>query len=396
MTVVFVGHGGRQEGSDIQVPPGVNVKFFVDFDLSLSSINGESVLSRMEFDNPNQTYVPGTPDAPNMIPNYVLVPLESDELQRDLTVGTDLSKVVFTEAQTRLCTTPGVCQTLPEHTCSGVLGQAAGRGETDVVFLACRGVIGADAGTGARLGAEGEDESVRPEVLEWVRDFLVRATNDPAAAALEWDGLPDATKAMMLNVPRVRAWSEERERTNPSAPAAVQEALRFLESHGARALADWADQWDPTQWSIAMADPTVAEGYQRGLSERQAAEREELLGGPGQVSDDPVAPLVETVKGEVAALASASAGLTGTDGDGELIAQLTQAFTAFMGDVDALQRLAEQGAQQQLLSTAIGVYQQGADAANALAIYSEGPDSETLAVFQTAIAGTAQWAQSLG
>lgn len=400
MAIVFVGHGGRQEGNDIPVPPGVTVKFFVDFDMNMSPINVETVLSRREFGSPNQEYVRGGGDVPALVPNYSLSPLKSEELQADLSSAMTLDGVIWTEVRTKLCLTPEVCAPLPAHTCDGILGQAARAGEVEVVFLACRGVIGRGDPMSSRLGAPGEDdESVQPELLEWARDFLARAALDQGAAATEWDSLPEATRAMLMNLRSVRAWSENRERTAPSEPAALLEARRYLESHGDVALADWADQWDDTQWRVIGSDPAIREAYERGRREREAlrhaAEREELLGDRVGGSGDELAVAAARAKEQAAAFASAVALLTGTDDDAEAVAGLGGLYGTLMEQVVLVQGLGEARGRTDVLSAAANSYNAGASAGQALAVYGEGPDADNLAELATAVGTFAEWVASI-
>jgi Putative adhesin Stv domain len=392
MAIVFVGHGGRNPGDNIDVPPGVTIKFFVDYDLNLDPSNVEAVLSRRDFGSPNQTYVRGTGTTPNKVPNYELGPLSSDELQVDMSAARSLEGVVWTEDDTWLCADPATCGSAGPHTCSGLLGQAATAGDNEVIFLACRGVVGAGSPMSSRLGKPGTDDSVVPELDTWVSDFLARAALDPAAAAQEWDSLPQGTKATLMTYNNIRAWSENREATDPSAPAAVLEAKNYLESHGALALADWVDTWDDTQRSVALADKDVRAGYQQGLRERDQQNRREL--GLTDERASGIAPEIVTAREQFASFAGAVDALTGTDADADPVAALGEAYGGLMGQLQVVQGLAEASGDQDLYATAVNTFDTAASVGPALAVYGESMDGESLAALSSSVEALGKWVAS--
>jgi hypothetical protein len=87
--------------------------------------------------------------------------------------------------------------------------------------------------------------------------------------------------------------------------------------------------------------------------------------------------------------------LQGNEDDADAVAALALAMGTFMTDVDAMQQLAGRPGAEDLLPTAVGLYNQGAGAATGMALYQENLDPDALAELRQSMEGVTAWAKSL-
>jgi hypothetical protein len=143
---------------------------------------------------------------------------------------------------------------------------------------------------------------------------------------------------------------------------------------------------------MVLDDPELSAAYNRSSVKR--AERLALIEHQRKVLEEIQAP-IENLQKQAAEIGGAVSLLTGTDSDSDPISALTQAFGSLMDVVGVVQNLADKEGLMTVLSQAVIVYQNGANAANALAVYSEGYDSDNLSKLKTTLDTLVQSAATL-
>ncbi|HEX9260406.1 MAG TPA: hypothetical protein VF855_12775 [Acidimicrobiales bacterium] len=263
MTMVVMGHGARDPGrGNTFVPAGTSLKFYSNFDENMFFTNGLAALSDGGFGNPNETV------EDDDVANYILEAVEDWQMQRYLTVDRSGADLYFVgerlPANSALCTTPAQCRTAGVHSCAGVLGVAARAGETEVVFLACRGALGGPGQGTQGMGEGGTDTTYKDELDEWVTNFVGLTQSDPDAAARQWDGLPQGTQAILMEYTRVQEWSYRREAKRLLAEEGPETLARFVDSQG---------RVDERLKTELMGDADIAEAYWVGYGRRIVSEQ---------------------------------------------------------------------------------------------------------------------------
>lgn len=115
--------------------------------------------------------------------------------------------------------------------------------------------------------------------------------------------------------------------------------------------------------------------------------------GLDKVETDPVSQQASEVQQQAYEIAGVAARLVGGSADSEVVSQLEQAIPQLMNDAQALQNLA--AGRTDLLRAAVSVYQQGAEFATQVAMYSETYDPGSLPALQKGAQGLAQAAAGL-
>ncbi|MGH9268016.1 MAG: putative adhesin, partial [Acidimicrobiales bacterium] len=199
MTTIVRAHGGWDNAGWTFVPDGATIKFFSDNNENLITANALSVLAKGNFSNANQTYGPGNTsnDEPAWVPNYELEARSSGEMQRDLSAFAEGADLVFVgddlKSPIKLCEdTTGQCKD-GVHECSGVLGQVK---DTDIVYLACRGIV-TDADSTSTEGV-GAPEERSTETLDFIREMYGLWATDKDAFETRFDQLDQARQAEVM------------------------------------------------------------------------------------------------------------------------------------------------------------------------------------------------------
>ncbi len=405
------------------------IRYYSKADENLYQANEMGLLSRADLGmgDPNDRYAAGA-----KIPNYALSPNSSDDAAISTFFEPSGTKLYFIPGRTAMCTgdgkddggRPKACdEDARVHYCSGLLGtQAWSNSELqgEIVMLACRGVRGRTNAATREIGADSTDTGTVDAVVDFGNRFA--AADDRGKAAM-WDDpeLPEGTKVMMLTHPTVAGW------------VAVRQAKGLIDTDGDLAVLSYYHSPEQAQHRRAFdADPTIAGSLGRarqriaafkalGNSDRYAqwptlpetdryylAVRDAeiqtwsyewgnraLLGLPEHAapSDDQFLATAVNIEKQVQTLATAVDRLTGTEGDSEAIADITQLYGAIMTDVGALQSLAGQDLDR--LRTAVGAHDSGAALGQALAVYSEGPDQQNLAAVNEATVTFHAWVGAL-
>jgi hypothetical protein len=395
----LLSHGARVPGSgNTFVPEGKSISFYSEYDentlrsIGLAAVNAGDV-------TPVDTFT-----GPAEIPNYLLAKFEDNAIAQHLAaessqtggrmyfVGSDLP------SPTRLCTSPSTCATTHPHhaqSCNGIFNKIA---EEEIFSVSCRGVLG-ETGESTRT-MEGDTEFVDENKKEGER-ILTWAQAEPEAAMEYWQSLTDITRVMIgSNYVPVRTFAENYFKGGgESTPAAVLEARRYLEAQGEDSFFDWSQQWDTKRRGIIETDSDL-----RSLLERLTRARLGLSGGSGGTggtggsggsggSGDEMAKQVETVKSQATNLTQAASGLS-EDGGGDL-SGLTTAFSTFMQDVQALQKMAATAGATEVERAAVSLQEAGAEAGRKTAVFQESPGEESLAGVKSAFADVGQRADSL-
>lgn len=264
----LLSHGTRVASvGDTFVPEGRSIAFYSEYDQNTLRSIGLAALSAGDV-TPTETFTAG-----QTVANYGLPRFADNEMAEHLASVSSLTdgRLYFTGAElpdpSWLCTTPDLCQgTYPRHhaQCRGVFALVA---EADILSVSCRGLQGAQ--NQATFEMEGSTEFMDELGRETVR-ILTWAQTDPAAAMAYYQSLSEATRVQLNGAnTNLKAWAESYfTGGGTDTPAAVVEALNYLESHGDVAFADYADQWDGTQRSVALADDRVLNGYWLGYGRR--------------------------------------------------------------------------------------------------------------------------------
>ncbi len=214
MTTIVRGHG--QLASDRPqtfVPDRTVIKFFSDEDDPLYTSNAIAVIASGNFGNPNQSYGPGVATGdPVNVPNYTMYARTSVEVQRDLSADLETTPILFigdqlTPAPLHLC--EGTAATCKDgvHACQGVFGQLQ---DTEIVYLACRGVDGEKRPATEAIGGDG-DTSVSQRLDGWWTWFTATLPTDAAAVEEAWDKMDQVQQAELMTYPDIQAWSYTRE-----------------------------------------------------------------------------------------------------------------------------------------------------------------------------------------
>ncbi len=264
----LLSHGARiGDRPDTFVPEGKSISFYSEFDQNTLRTIGLAAVSSGDI-TPTQTFNAGDP-----VSNYNLVEFEDSAIAEHLAAESSQTggKLYFTGSDlpspTWLCTTHDKCiTTKPRHhqDCRGVFARIA---ESEIYSVSCRGLAGGPGGSTFEM--EGSREFM-DEMQTEARRILDWAKTDPDAAMAYYQSLSEATKAMLnganTNLPK---WAEEYFKTGgKDTPFSVVEARNFLTSHGDVAFADYADQWDSQQRSVAFAENDLLDAYWRGSGRR--------------------------------------------------------------------------------------------------------------------------------
>jgi Putative adhesin Stv domain len=269
MARAFLLSHGTRVGSvgDTFVPPGRTIAFYSEFDENTLRTIGLAALNAGDI-TPTETFEGGSP-----VPNYGLPRFSDGEMAEHLASVSSQTNgtLYFTGAELPdpawLCTTPDKCATTrPEHhaDCRGVFALVA---EQDILSVSCRGLQGA-SGT-STFEMEGSTEFM-DEMMTEARRIVDWAQTDPEAAMQYYQSLSEATRVQLNGAnTNLKTWAESYFSSGGTDTAfAVTEALSYLESHGDVAFADYADQWEQGQRSVAFADERVLDGYWLGYGRR--------------------------------------------------------------------------------------------------------------------------------
>jgi hypothetical protein len=198
MATIVKGHGARVDDTTTFVPNGTTVKFYSDFDVNLATSSALVAITSGSFASPNDEADEGSD-----IANYRLYKQDDRFYAQWIAMGGEAKTPIWWVGQDlpdqiRLCNLDGTCDPGSGlHNCTGVFGQVK---DSEIILLACRGVLGAHGGSTAEFGSDEEDplHDVNADMNEWFGGFISRLQADPDKAEAEYDALPQGTKALAL------------------------------------------------------------------------------------------------------------------------------------------------------------------------------------------------------
>jgi hypothetical protein len=390
----ILGHGSRVPGaSKTFVPEGRSLSFFSELDENTLRTVGLAALSAGDI-KPTETFAAGAE-----VDNYYLSAFNDEEMAQHLASESSRTGGVlhFIGAGTLpdklwLCTSDK-CKA-PKHSlfCKGIFKLVA---EQELISVTCRGVWGQNSPSTEALGKDAMHNAGAAEKEDFVnetqakgKELFDRSATEPEAVIQELESMTEATRQILYNdyTPLQRFAKAYYDQGGESTPAAILEARRTLEAVGEHGFVMVVEeQYDAKQKELVLTDPDLKDVYKRLLP---AVQRERLLGE--QVARQrSILEEAETEGETLAAIATqmgqTTATLTGSDADSDQVAALTTAFESFMQAVTVVQNIADKETLQSIQSLAARAYQAGADAAMALAVYSESMDTDNLPKFKTAI-----------
>jgi hypothetical protein len=265
----LLSHGARIGNvGDTFVPAGRSIAFYSEFDQNTLRSIGLAAVSAGDIE-PTETFGAG-----EAVSNYYLSRFADNEMAEHLAAESSSSggTLYFTGGgllpdPSWLCTTPDACNaTYPDHagSCRGVFKLI---GETDIVSVSCRGLMGGSGGNTFEM--EGSTEFMDDLQAETIRILNWAATDNEAAMAY-YQGLTEATRVMLNGAnTNLAAWAQQYfAGGGTDTPAAVIEARNYIESNGDIAFADYADQYDDVQRSVVFADQALLDTYWLGYGRR--------------------------------------------------------------------------------------------------------------------------------
>jgi hypothetical protein len=197
------------------------------------------------------------------------------------------------------------------------------------------------------------------------------------AGVLVWENNPEGEPAERYRSDETPDRSELREAGYQV--SLVVHGRWYLQAHGEDAFFAWMSGLQPAQQARLRSDDELAAVANR-LTRRALG-----LDRGGEPDRDPNVVLAERIDGQARAIMEAVAGLDAEEPDPTTVGDLETAMESVMGDIDAYQRAVADGPSQSL-------YQAGAAAAQALAIYMESPDRESRAALGEAVGLLGEWA----
>jgi hypothetical protein len=153
MTTFIVGHGElAADRPETIVPEGMSIGFWTDLDFNLVMANGMAAVWSGDVGSAAETYKGGDP-----VPNYGLSPLTDNQRVRFETVAQEGLSVWYVgdqlPADVHLCDGDDVMCNNGRHICGGVFGRID---DTEIIYLSCRGVEGAEDKDQEAYGGTGD------------------------------------------------------------------------------------------------------------------------------------------------------------------------------------------------------------------------------------------------
>jgi hypothetical protein len=266
------------------VPAGTTVVMYSDFDMNLATPNALVAIVNGRFANPRESVT-----GPAAIANYQLFTQDDGFVARWLALGGEGGVPIRFVGidpqlpdQVRLCGDPDACAAAGSHQCNGVLAKVV---DSQIVLLACRGYVGdADGGMNMEFGSDADDplSGVTSEMGQWISGFLGRAKADPAAAAREFDALPQGTLALVSTFPALTRWVEARSTADYATAGDVDQAVGQLQSSGGLAeVVTWLDEVPAYGQAVAALARSQPEAFGRATMARPTVGN--ALAGSAQV-----------------------------------------------------------------------------------------------------------------
>jgi hypothetical protein len=213
MTTVIVAHGAEDPGAaKLKVPKGLTVDFYSEIEENLLIMHGLAVIARGDAGvDPLQRY---TED--QEIPNYQYSPLTDEQLGQALQLDRSGLRMWFVGNEipgAALCTDYVGCDNAGAnigedvHHCDGVFGRAAKESEDHLVFIACRGKLGAPPKATMYMLEQGnvQDTGLLDDVKDIEADFFAKSLADQEKA---WESWPENSKVWIreASLP-MKGWS---------------------------------------------------------------------------------------------------------------------------------------------------------------------------------------------
>jgi hypothetical protein len=226
MVTYIVGHGELAlERPETIVPEESSITFWTNVDSDILLRHGMRALQEASTSDGAQTYDAGQP-----VPNYTLYRLSDNERLRYETVANDVATAWYVGDQlphpVHLCdaTDPDMCSG-GRHICGGVFGRLTG----EIVYLACRGLVGE---ANNQLAYGGTDDTSNP-FAQMVNELLGLPEEDAGARLAAMEDARDAdaqeTLAYLMNFQGLRkaVYKYRTRQYVPTAAAMEVEAMFF-------------------------------------------------------------------------------------------------------------------------------------------------------------------------
>ncbi|GAA3035372.1 putative adhesin [Actinokineospora globicatena] len=208
MVGIVMGHGSFDGPEVVTVPQGLPVEFFTDEGSALLLVNLLELLKRNHHRTPMHVAAPGS-----TVLNYWYKPFNPVQLRAvDAFNELDLPRILVGSGSQptalRLCADPAKCPKDGPHTCTGVFGQAARKGWTKLLVVACRIDDHKPQAPTVALATPsgGRDTSAYDALHTWVTRFVAMS---PAEQDAAWRALPERDRIRYTAVEEeVREWLE--------------------------------------------------------------------------------------------------------------------------------------------------------------------------------------------
>jgi hypothetical protein len=206
MATYVVGHGLEPDtGVETFVPAGTTIKFFTGNMEDLADVNALAVMAAGGAE-PTESYGEG-----QQVANYALTPLDDEDRQRQATVQPAGLAVMYVGDQLPspilLCHDEPdgeLCTAAEGHNCDGVFGLV---NDTEILYLACRGVQGQDSHSPRGLGPHADNTLAIDARDEWYTWFQANLHDNADEVARRWDALPQPSQTMLMSLPEIENWT---------------------------------------------------------------------------------------------------------------------------------------------------------------------------------------------
>ena len=321
MTLIVSGHGARIDSAETFVPDNTIVKFYSDVDWNLASVVAlVAILDGASA--PARETVQGA-----KIYNYEMRS-DDDEFVEKLTAlgptaGIPVLHVGGAEIpdRTRLCSTPDKCQREGVHSCAGVLGVLAGRNETDIVILACRG---REQSKRHRVEEHyGTDSShllynIAQNREEFLQEFMAVARTDPEKAEQMADGFDRKDLALLTTDAEFLGWQQARALNKMAAEKDYQGMAKHFEANLGNIQFMMSCAWEVRAYRATIGEALEDSACEAELSKLPDATQKRIR---KEMDRNLAHPDWEPEASELAKIATANATALGKlkDGDSAII-----------------------------------------------------------------------------